>query len=168
MEIREERDVRKGQENRNGMAGMRDKGRKRERRKAREQGRAEGKRKKMSEEAEPRREKILRQIVSCQMHEEDEEDEGNMGDGSDQEQRETEEGIQFREGTDQGEALQEADVEVDTSLRANINVHTPTCGEVDMEKEGESSGQPPTRRVAGEVVEGTGDEESQLISPRGD
>ena len=103
------------------------------------------------------------------MQEEDKEDEGNMGDGSDQEQRETEVGNQIREGTEQqGEALQEADVEVDTSLRANINVHTPTCGEVDTEKEGESSGQPPTRRVYWEVVERIGDEESQLISPRRD
>ena len=103
------------------------------------------------------------------MQEEDEEDEGNMEDGSDQGQGGTEEGIQIREGTEQGEALQEADVEVDTSLRANINVYTPICGEVDTEKEGEGNGEPPTRLVNRESsVERLGDEESQLISPKRD
>ena len=162
----EERDLGEGQANRNGRIGMGDEDGKRERRKAREQRRAEGKKKKLSDEAESRREKILREIVLSQMRDEDDFS-GFEEESSNQEQSETEDELtRFRKKSKQGVTLQEADVEVDASLRANINVHTPTCGEVDTEKEGESSGQPPMRQVYWENVEKFGDGGSQLNSPR--
>ena len=167
----EERDLGEGQANRNGRIGMGDEDGKRERRKAREQRRAEGKKKKLSDEAESRREKILREIVLSQMRDEDDGEEDDFSgfeeESSNQEQSETEDELtRFRKKSKQGVTLQEADVEVDASLRANINVHTPTCGEVDTEKEGESSGQPPMRQVYWENVEKFGDGGSQLNSPR--
>ena len=57
IEVGEERDVGEGHEKRSRRAGMRDKGRKRERKKAREARQAKGKMKKISDEAARRREK---------------------------------------------------------------------------------------------------------------
>ena len=148
---------------------MRDKDGKRERKKAREQRRAEGKKKKLSGEAESRREKILPEHVSRQMHDEDEDEEDPFSgwqEWSNRDHSETDEGIWFRKRTKQGVALQEADV-----LSGRISEGKYKCTHAHMRggRYGKRRGrQRAATNATGQLVEKLGDEESQLISTRRD